>query len=225
MPRALTEQERCRLCQRLLEKGKDLLFIHGIKKMSVDDVVKAAGMAKGSFYHHFESKEKFLCQLIMEIRTQIFNEMRNFSLRSNDVNNATQINKTREFLMNLFHLPQMKFFFKNCKDINEFFSVFRGDPDFENYEQETGYIDADLFSELIELSGVNTKKLKSGIVHNYMHTLYFMIECDLMIEDDLPQTFDLIMDSLIKYIFNGAPESSACFKEKQPKTKHKGNNE
>jgi len=223
MPRALTEQEKCRLCQRLLEKGKDLLFIHGVKKISVDDIVNAAGMAKGSFYHHFESKEKYLCQLIMEIRAQIFNEMRNFLSKNDDKKEAIdKKNLTRKFLMNLFHLPQMKFFLKNCNDVNELFMTVRGGSDSENDVSGDCYIDAGLFGELMELSGADKKKFKSGIVHNYMHTLYLMMECDLMIDDDLPQTFDLIMDSLIQYIFGGAFAIEKSSSDKSAKIKHKG---
>ncbi|MCL2721778.1 MAG: TetR/AcrR family transcriptional regulator, partial [Treponema sp.] len=70
MPRALTEQEKCRLCNRLLEKGKAIVLAQGIKKVSVDDIAKAAGMAKGSFYQHFESKEVFLYELINDIHKQ-----------------------------------------------------------------------------------------------------------------------------------------------------------
>jgi len=205
MPRALSEQEKCRLCQRLLEKGKDLLFLHGVKKISVDDIVKAAGMAKGSFYHHFESKEKYLCQLIMELRARIFNDTRDFLLKDqSQTEDSMNKERTRDFLMYLFHLPQMKFFINNCNDINELFLAAESSLDTANNDHRACYIDAGLFSELMELSGVNTKKIKSGVVHNYIHALYLMTECDLMIEDDLPQTFDLIMDSLIQYIFKEA---------------------
>ena len=193
MPRALTEQEKCRLCQRLLEKGRDLLLIQGIKKISVDDITKAAAMAKGSFYHHFESKEKFLYELILDMRKQIFKEAEKFIKKENDKREYA-----RNFLMNLFHMPHMKFFLKNCVDINELFNSM-SDP----ADQKGHFTDADMFDDLLVLAGIDTQKIKSGIMHNYMHALFMMIECDHMIEDDLPETFDLIMDSLIQYIFGG----------------------
>ena len=113
MPRALTEQERYRQCKRLLEKGKDVVLAHGIRKVSVDDITKAAKMAKGSFYQHFESKEKFMLALIMEIHQQIFTLAEEKLLEEGDLKENVQ-----NFLMNLFHIPEMVFLIKHYNEIN-----------------------------------------------------------------------------------------------------------
>jgi len=43
----------------LIEKGAEILWSHGYNGTSVNDIVKAAGVPKGSFYSYFESKEDF----------------------------------------------------------------------------------------------------------------------------------------------------------------------
>lgn len=43
----------------LLEKGTDLLWSKGYNATSVNDIVKAADIPKGSFYFYFNSKEDF----------------------------------------------------------------------------------------------------------------------------------------------------------------------
>ena len=189
MPRALTEQEKCRLCRRLLEKGMEYILLYGIKKVSVDDITKAAGMAKGSFYHHFESKEKFLYELILLIRKHVFSHAEKTACGGDDLKE-----NVRAFLTNLFHMREMVFFLKNCSDINELFNSIA--------EDKESQIDTDMFEKLLALAGIDTKKIKPGVAHNYMHTLFMIMECDLMAEEDLPQTFDLIMDSFISYIFS-----------------------
>ncbi|MDR0463663.1 MAG: TetR/AcrR family transcriptional regulator [Treponema sp.] len=199
MPRALTEQEKCRLCQRLLDKGRDIVFGIGIKKISVDDITKAASMAKGSFYHHFESKEKYLYELIMDIHKQIFEQAQKYIETVNSLREKTQLKQyISGFLNNLFHMPQMKFLIKNCNDINDLIDAMP-----ESEKKGKSIIDADLFEKLINMTGVDTKKLKSGVMHNYMHTLFMIMDCDLMMEDDLDETFELIMDSFISYLING----------------------
>ncbi len=50
MPRALTEQERCAQCERLLNKGRDVVLMYGMRKVSIEDIAKAAGMAKGTLW-------------------------------------------------------------------------------------------------------------------------------------------------------------------------------
>ena len=48
----------------LLEKGMELLWAKGYNATSVNDIVKAAGVPKGSFYFYFDSKEDFAVKAI-----------------------------------------------------------------------------------------------------------------------------------------------------------------
>jgi len=48
----------------LLEKGMALLWSKGYNATSVNDIVKAADIPKGSFYFYFDSKEDFAVQAI-----------------------------------------------------------------------------------------------------------------------------------------------------------------
>jgi len=194
MPRALTEQEKCRLCKRLLDKGKEVVLSQGIKKVSVDDIAKAAGMAKGSFYQHFESKEVFLYELINDMHLQMFEQAEQMLKAGDDLKANTRI-----FLMNLFHMPQMVFFTKNYNEINE---LFESMPEKESLS--TKEMEKDVFEKLMIKAGIDIQKVKPGVVHNYLHALYLVMGSELMIEDDLPETFELIMDNLISYIFGGS---------------------
>ncbi len=48
----------------LLEKGMEILWSKGYNGTSVNDIVKAAEVPKGSFYFYFESKEDFAVKAI-----------------------------------------------------------------------------------------------------------------------------------------------------------------
>ncbi|NAS14235.1 TetR/AcrR family transcriptional regulator [Poritiphilus flavus] len=48
----------------LLEKGMELLWSKGYNATSVNDIVMAAGVPKGSFYFYFDSKEDFAIRAI-----------------------------------------------------------------------------------------------------------------------------------------------------------------
>lgn len=48
----------------LLDKGMKLLWSKGYNATSVNDIVKVAGIPKGSFYFYFESKEDFVVKAI-----------------------------------------------------------------------------------------------------------------------------------------------------------------
>ena len=50
--------------QKLLELGLGLLLKHGYSDLGITQLLELAGVPKGSFYHHFESKEDFGLQVI-----------------------------------------------------------------------------------------------------------------------------------------------------------------
>ncbi|OHR67349.1 hypothetical protein HMPREF3291_00695 [Bacillus sp. HMSC76G11] len=79
MPRAFTEHEKQRIKKVLLEKGKEMLELHGIRKTNVEDLTRAAGISKGAFYKFYPSKEvlffEILEELENEMRTKFFSEL------------------------------------------------------------------------------------------------------------------------------------------------------
>ncbi len=50
--------------ERLLEAAKRLVLAKGLAGTRVDEICLAAGVTKGSFYHHFESKEQIAAALV-----------------------------------------------------------------------------------------------------------------------------------------------------------------
>ena len=56
----------------LLNKGIELLWAKGYNATSVNDIVKAAEIPKGSFYFYFDSKEDFAVQALEKYFNQQF---------------------------------------------------------------------------------------------------------------------------------------------------------
>ena len=66
MPRALTDEQKAQMRAALLDAGRQAFAQYGIRKTTVEDLVKLAGIAKGSFYRHFSSKEELYASVFME---------------------------------------------------------------------------------------------------------------------------------------------------------------
>lgn len=66
MPRALTETERETIRARLVEVGRELFARYGLKKTTVEELAHAAGVAKGTFYLIFPSKETLYGQVLSQ---------------------------------------------------------------------------------------------------------------------------------------------------------------
>lgn len=63
MPNAFTEEESKRIRQELILAGIRLSKELGVQKMSVEKLTSAVGIAKGSFYLFFGSKEDFILEV------------------------------------------------------------------------------------------------------------------------------------------------------------------
>lgn len=66
MAKSFNENERGIIRQKLLEKGWQLFEIYGLKKTTVDEITQATGIAKGSFYNFFQSKEELFFEIFEE---------------------------------------------------------------------------------------------------------------------------------------------------------------
>jgi AcrR family transcriptional regulator len=64
MPRAFTETEKERIRASLMDEGEALFGRYGLKKTSVEDLTRAAGISKGAFYLFFPSKEELFFDIL-----------------------------------------------------------------------------------------------------------------------------------------------------------------
>ena len=71
MPR-FTEQEKEIINSKLLIEGEKLFALHGLKKVTVDDLVAAVNISKGSFYAFYPSKEHLYVEINFRLQKELF---------------------------------------------------------------------------------------------------------------------------------------------------------
>ncbi len=64
MARGFTEREKEIIRNDLINTGRELFGTFGLKKTSIEDLTKAVGIAQGSFYTFFKSKEELYLEVI-----------------------------------------------------------------------------------------------------------------------------------------------------------------
>ena len=77
----------------LLETSRMLFFSKGYENTSVNDIIKAVGIAKGTFYHYFKSKEDLLNELITIISENLLEELKKII----NISNTSAIEKLNSF--------------------------------------------------------------------------------------------------------------------------------
>ncbi len=75
MPAIFNDEKREKIRVKLLENGFESIKRFGMKKTSVEEVAKASGIAKGTFYNFFPSKEAFVASIIQHKRDAIKHEI------------------------------------------------------------------------------------------------------------------------------------------------------
>lgn len=68
---AFTATEKERIARVLLDTGEELFTTQGLKKTSLDELVGPAGIAKGSFYAFFDSKESLYLEVMLRRAPQV----------------------------------------------------------------------------------------------------------------------------------------------------------
>lgn len=64
MPKTFTEKEKEIIRNTLIQKGRELFSTYGLKKTSITELTKAAGIAQGTFYNFFDSKEELYFEIL-----------------------------------------------------------------------------------------------------------------------------------------------------------------
>jgi AcrR family transcriptional regulator len=70
MPRGFTEEQRTRIRDALMQAGREQFARLGLKRANVADLAAAAGIAKGSFYLFFESKEDLFFDILERVQAE-----------------------------------------------------------------------------------------------------------------------------------------------------------
>jgi AcrR family transcriptional regulator len=71
MPKWFSEEEKAWIERRLLEQGQRLFSLYGLKKTNVDEIARAAGISKGSFYRFYDSKEALFMKVVEQVEGQV----------------------------------------------------------------------------------------------------------------------------------------------------------
>lgn len=109
MPKTFTDNEREYIKKKLMEEAQDCLKLYGIKKTTVDDLVKRANIPKGTFYLFFESKEI----LFYEVFCWYHDELQNGLMRELEaLDEQVSAERLTELLLGLYQKLEGSFLYK-----------------------------------------------------------------------------------------------------------------
>ena len=196
MAGGFTNEERVAIREKLISAGYEISSDCGIKKMTIAMIAGSAGVAVGSFYNFFSSKEEFVVALISETETKAMNKMTaNFSK-----NGTITLKKFLEVFRENFK-PENNFFLNIRLDDWVWLKTHLSDSPYFNTDNDTEKVKY----MLPRLKGIR-EDIDPGVVVNFIKSIYALYQNrDTLFEDSLQTNVDLIFDTLYRYMKKAEP--------------------
>ena len=188
---AFTQEQKDEIQEKLIEAGFELSTSIGFKKMTVATVAKSAGVAVGSFYIFFDSKENFVLALIKEAEKEA--ELRMATVFEKD--GTIPLKKFLSVFRENFR-PETNFLLKICLDDWVWLKSHLTDTTYFNTSSDRQKIEY----LLPRIKGVR-EDIDPGVVVNFIKSIYALYQNrETLFEESLETNVDLIFDSIYRYL-------------------------
>ncbi len=199
MTKAFTQSNKDLIRRALLQKGREYFIRYGLKKTSVEELAKAAGIAKGSFYKFFDSKEA----LFMAIHEDSENKMRTDLIQK--LESAVEPADKLRFLLKSSFLyleedPLLRAVFSK-EELDNITGFMTSEQFKEHYHQNIWFME-----ELVRQwqdEGI-IRQLNTEVVSNLLgSTFYIFLQKENLGEEMYNRVIDMLVECLVDYISAG----------------------
>jgi len=191
MAGGFTDKEREEIRQKLLDSGCELSTDIGLKKMTVAMIAGSAGIAVGTFYNFYASKEEFVIAIIRDTEVRFENEM------------AKHFSKDGTISLKKF----LEVFRGNFKPENNILLRMKLDDWvwLKSHISDSAYLNKTTDIKKYEFLFTRIKGIRQdadpGVVVNFIKSIYALYQNrDSLFEDSLQTNVDLIFETVYRYL-------------------------
>lgn len=190
MPKIFSDEDRESIRKKLLENGRSMLEKKCYKDISVAEIAEESGIAKGTFYNFFDSKEEYFYEIMLLIRDNNRNELLKVAKKP-----------SREAIYKVMYKR-----YTTTKTVYDFFTeeemkiIFRRLP---GKTQEADENSVELARKLISACTHN-KMVKAEVVVNLMNIAALAsANREFLIEKHYRETISVLANAIADYIYGG----------------------
>lgn len=171
MPKCYSEQEREYIRTRLKEEAAKCLSSYGIRKTTVDEIVKRVNIPKGTFYLFYPSKELLLFEVLLEQHEQVEKQMMETiaSINPEEYNAETLTNIIVKFFKMTEEMPILKLM--NSKEIELLVRKLPYGVLEEHFGHDNSMVEK-IFSAFPTKKGIDTDAISAAFHAIYFATLH-----------------------------------------------------
>ncbi len=199
MAKHFSESEKQRIKNRILDDGKELFEKYGVKKTSIDKLVEKVGIAKGTFYHFYTSREAMIYELILKVEMELHKE------EMKNLNDLLEIYEFPEALKHVVWKSLEKMeedpLLKTLNDpqfINEIWNKLSEQE--KNQGNDQDQIKVKEFIEAAELRGYEVT-VPPQVFNSLLMSIFILYINQHMIGEPWEETIELMITSLFEKLF------------------------
>lgn len=167
MPRSYSEQEKEYIRKRLKEEAAKCLAKYGVRRTTVDEIVKRVNIPKGTFYLFYKSKELLLFDVIQEQQENVNREL--YQSISGIADTEFSAEKLTDVIFGFYKMTEKMLILKML-DVNEVELLARKLP--REIVEEHFQDDTDTIEKIFALLPVK-KEVDIKVVSAAFHAIYF----------------------------------------------------
>ena len=195
MAKAFTQSRKEIIRRNLVNKGREYFIKYGLKKTSVDELAKATGISKGSFYTFFNSKEALFLAIHEESESKLQEELiQKFELIKDPYERLRAFFKSSFQIIEEDPLLRLVFNSKEMESLSWFMSS-------EEYEEHF-HRDISFLSDLIkhwQEQGIIRKVDVTAASYMIASVYYIILQKESMGEETYKKVTDMLVDCLSGY--------------------------
>lgn len=167
MPKSYSEQEKEYIRKRLKEEAAKCLAKYGVRRTTVDEIVKRVNIPKGTFYLFYKSKELLLFDVIQEQQENVNREL--YQSISGIADTEFSAEKLTDVIFGFYKMTEKMLILKML-DVNEVELLARKLP--REIVEEHFQDDTDTIEKIFALLPVK-KEVDIKVVSAAFHAIYF----------------------------------------------------
>lgn len=192
MPSVFSLEDRQRIRGQLLAEGRKMMLERGITKTNIEELAESAGIAKGTFYHFFSSKQDFILEIIHAYQNEKLEELKNLVAEKRG---KLTVEEALAWYQTVYLPQENPVFHIGKKDMDWIESKI---PPEKLFRPEIDIETGKLILSMIE--GVR-EDIDYGVLANFPKMVCYAIQnADSMHKQALPKNFELIIDCMLRYI-------------------------
>ena len=197
MPKHFEGKEKEIIYEGLLEEGRKSWGRYGIKRTNIEELCRAVGISKGSFYSFFDSKELLFMEILERSEQQIKSILMEVTLSHDGSGKEGFIHALREVFRETRNHPWLLSLMKNPEEYQQFIRKLPGER--MNAHMEMDDKDTEQFLQLL---GVETGDVEIKTVSAALRGLFLLLLHEEEIgEEQMEPVIRLLLGGLAEGIF------------------------